>query len=87
MLNLALEDKVGFNVSDIELKRSGPSYTIDSVKYFKSTLAINSQIYLIMGLDAFLEIDTWKSYEELLVQVSIIVINRPSKDHFLSAHG
>jgi len=30
-----------------------------------------------MGLDAFLEIDTWKSYEELLRQVPFIIINRP----------
>ena len=87
MLNLALEDKAGFSVSDIELKRSGPSYTIDSVKYFKSTLPEKSQIYLVMGLDAFLEIDTWKSYEELLAQVAIIVINRPKRDSLLSGDG
>jgi nicotinate-nucleotide adenylyltransferase len=87
MLNLALEDKAGFSVSDIELKRSGPSYTIDSVKYFKSTLPEKSQIYLVMGLDAFLEIDTWKSYKELLAQVAIIVINRPKRNRLLSGDG
>ncbi len=87
MLNLALENKAEISVSDIELKRSGPSYTIDSVKYFKSTLPEKSQIYLVMGLDAFLEIDSWKSYEELLQQVSIIVINRPKKDHLFCGDG
>jgi len=87
MLNLALEDKAGFSVSDIELKRSGPSYTIDSVKYFKSTLPEKSQIYLVMGLDAFLEIDSWKSYEELLSQIAVIVINRPKRDRLLSGDG
>ncbi|MGD8209750.1 MAG: nicotinate-nucleotide adenylyltransferase [Desulfobacterales bacterium] len=87
MLNLALEDTVEISVSDIELKRSGPSYTIDSVKYFKSTLPEKSKIYLVMGLDAFLEIDSWKSYEELLQQVSIIVINRPKKDRLFSGDG
>jgi nicotinate-nucleotide adenylyltransferase len=87
MLNLALEDKAEISVSDIELKRSGPSYTIDSVKYFKSTLPEKSKIYLVMGLDAFLEIDSWKSYEELLQQVSIIVINRPKKDRLFSGDG
>jgi nicotinate-nucleotide adenylyltransferase len=87
MLNLALDDKDGFSVSDIELKRSGPSYTIDSVKYFKNTLPEESQVYLVMGLDAFLEIDTWKSYEELLVQVAIVVINRPRRDRLLSTDG
>jgi nicotinate-nucleotide adenylyltransferase len=85
MLNLALEDTAGLTVSDVELKRSGPSYTIDTVKHFKSALPEKSEIYLVMGLDAFLEIDSWKSYEELLEQVPIIVINRPKKDRRLSS--
>jgi nicotinate-nucleotide adenylyltransferase len=77
MLSLALEDSAGFRLSDIELRRPGPSYTIDTVHHFKRTLPAESRIFLIMGLDAFLEIDTWKSYEELLRQAPFIVINRP----------
>jgi nicotinate-nucleotide adenylyltransferase len=80
MLNLAIEDTTGLNTSDVELKRKGPSYTIDTVYHFKRTLPDKSMIYLIMGLDAFLEIDTWKSYEELLAQLPLIVINRPSSN-------
>jgi nicotinate-nucleotide adenylyltransferase len=87
MLNLALEDTAGFSVSDIELKRSGPSYTIDTVNHFKRALPEKSKIYLVMGLDAFLEIDSWKSYEELLVQIPIIVINRPHTHRRSSSVG
>ena len=87
MLNLALEDTAGFSVSDIELKRSGPSYTIDTVTHFKNVLPEKSKIYLVMGLDAFLEIDSWKSYEELLVQIPIIVINRPQTEGRLNSVG
>ena len=87
MLNLAIEDTAGFSVSDVELKRSGPSYTIDTVCHFKRDLPDDSQIYLIMGLDAFLEIDSWKSYEELLVQIPIIVINRPLADKPMNGIG
>ena len=87
MLNLALEDTIGLSVSDVELKRSGPSYTIDTVTHFKRALPEKSQIYLVMGLDAFLEIDSWKSYEALLVQVPIIVINRPIAGSRLSSVG
>jgi len=87
MLKLALEDTAGLSVSDVELKRSGPSYTIDTVNYFKSALPEKSKIYLIVGLDAFLEIDSWKSYEELLVQVPIIVMNRPKTDRLSSSVG
>lgn len=77
MLNQALEDTPGLAISNVELKRSGPSYTIDTVAHFKHSLPDQSQIYLIMGMDAFLEIDTWKSYDELLLQIPFIIINRP----------
>jgi len=87
MLNLALEDTAGLSVSEVELKRSGPSYTIDTVNHFKGVLPEKSTIYLIMGLDAFLEIDSWKSYQALLLQVPIIVINRPQSDRHLSKLG
>jgi nicotinate-nucleotide adenylyltransferase len=78
MLHLALEDISGLKHSDVELKRSGPSYTIDTIEHFKHTLPDRCRIYLIMGMDAFLEIDTWKFYDELLLQIPFIVINRPN---------
>ena len=78
MLNLALGADSGLIVSDVELNRSGPSYTIDTVDHFKQTLPAQSRLFLIMGLDAFLEIDTWKSYRKLLAQIPLIVINRPN---------
>jgi nicotinate-nucleotide adenylyltransferase len=77
MLNLAIGADSGVKVSDVELNRSGPSYTIDTVLHFKQTLPAENRLHLIIGLDAFLEIDTWKSFSELLMQVSLIVINRP----------
>ena len=64
-------------VSDVELRRKGPSYTIDTVCHFKSILPKDSRLYLILGLDAFLEIDTWKSYTDLFMLTSFIVISRP----------
>jgi nicotinate-nucleotide adenylyltransferase len=78
MLNLALGADSGLKVSNVELNRSGPSYTIDTVQHFKQTLPAESCLFLIMGLDAFLEIDTWKSYRKLLTQIPLIVINRPN---------
>ena len=87
MLNQALEDSPGLTISDVELKRSGPSYTIDTVQHFKHTLPDQSRIYLIMGMDAFLEIDTWKSYDELLLQIPFIIINRPKSGSAVSDSG
>ena len=81
MIHLAIGGIAGFAVSDVELQRSGPSYTIDTVYHFKSTQPDDVQIFLIMGMDAFLEIDTWKSYRELLEQISVIVMARPRGRH------
>jgi nicotinate-nucleotide adenylyltransferase len=64
-------------ISDVELKRSGPSYTIDTVNHFKSILPDSSRLYLILGIDAFLEIDTWKSFSDLFYLTSFIVMTRP----------
>jgi nicotinate-nucleotide adenylyltransferase len=77
MLNLAIGADSDLKVSDVELNRSGPSYTIDTVQHFKQILPAETRLHLIMGLDAFLEIDTWKAFKELLHQVPFIVINRP----------
>jgi nicotinate-nucleotide adenylyltransferase len=67
-------------ISDVELKRSGPSYTFDTVTYFKSILPEDSEIYFILGLDAFLEIDTWKSYMDLFMLTSFVVITRSTAE-------
>ncbi len=81
MIRLAIDDMSGITVSDVELQRSGPSYTIDTVYHFKGTQPNDARIFLIMGLDAFLEIDTWKSYRELLEQIPMIIIGRPHRQH------
>ena len=76
MIRLAFSDDPNFVISDVELKRSGPSYTIDTVRHFKTTSPENAELYLIMGLDAFLEIDTWKSYDDLFLLIPFIVMSR-----------
>ena len=87
MINLAIADLSGIRVADVELGRPGPSYTIDTVRHFKHTLKKRSRIFLMMGLDAFLEIHTWKSYKELLEQIAFIVIARPAKAYPEAAQG
>jgi nicotinate-nucleotide adenylyltransferase len=80
MVKLSAAGRSGFAVSDVELKRSGNSYTIDTICHFKRSLSKDIEIFFILGMDAFLEIDTWKSYQALLEQVSFIVMNRPVLD-------
>ena len=76
MIRLAFSDDPDFVISDVELKRSGPSYTIDTVCHFISISPENTKLYLIVGIDAFLEIDTWKSYYDLFLLIPFIVMSR-----------
>lgn len=77
MTSLAVSMLEGYNVSDIELQRLGPSYTVDTVNHFKKILPADASLYWILGIDAFLEIDTWMSYKELFQMLSFIVMSRP----------
>jgi nicotinate-nucleotide adenylyltransferase len=77
MIRLALRDWPALETSDVELIRQGPSYTIDTVHHFQTRAAIGHEVYLLVGLDAFLEIDTWRHYRQLLKTVPLIVLTRP----------
>ena len=78
MIRLALGDDPLFKVSDIELKREGPSYSVDTVDYFKSNFPDGTRFFFIMGVDAFLEIHTWKGYKKLFQEIAIVVMTRPT---------
>ena len=81
MVKMAVRDdseiKEFVEISDVELKRSGPSYTIDTLLHYNSILSEDSSLYLILGIDAFLEVNTWKSYMELFDLIPFIIITRP----------
>lgn len=77
MIELAIAGASGMAVSDVETRRQGPSYTIDTVLHFRSELPAGAEIFLVVGWDAFIEIDTWKSFRKLMALVPVIVISRP----------
>jgi nicotinate-nucleotide adenylyltransferase len=77
MVTLAVEGAPGLAVSDVEIRREGPSYTIDTVRHFGNELPDGTEIFLVVGWDAFREIDTWKSFRKLMALVPLIVISRP----------
>ncbi|MCG6893330.1 MAG: nicotinate-nucleotide adenylyltransferase [Desulfobacteraceae bacterium] len=79
LLELAVRGHKGLEVCPIELNRSGPSYTIDTVRELQRHRFRSVEMMFIVGADAFLEIDTWKSFSELLRLVPFIVISRPEK--------
>lgn len=76
MLELALADRPDFAICQAERILPRPSYTIDTICYLQTILAKDASLYFIIGLDAFLDITSWKAYEELLARVHLLVASR-----------
>jgi nicotinate-nucleotide adenylyltransferase len=79
MVRLATKGNRYFMVSDVEVRRSGNSFTIDTVRYFHTAMRGQPDLYLIMGGDQFAEFDTWKEADELAASCNIIVHTRLSE--------
>lgn len=76
MVRLATKGNRHFMVSDAEIRRAGRSYTIDTAKHFTTTLRHQAQIFILMGSDQFLELETWKDCDDLVKLCSIAVHTR-----------
>jgi nicotinate-nucleotide adenylyltransferase len=90
MVRIATRGNRHFMVSEAEVRRSGQSYTIDTVRYFLSTMRGQPDLHLIMGEDQFADLATWKEAEELVRLCSLAVHTRRLDDeesppHYLAA--
>ncbi|NIM59553.1 MAG: nicotinate (nicotinamide) nucleotide adenylyltransferase [Candidatus Aminicenantes bacterium] len=76
MVEIALRGYPRFMPSSIEIDAEETSYSIITINRIKK-LYPKFWIFFILGIDAFLEVDTWKDYEQLLEQCFFVVISRP----------
>jgi nicotinate-nucleotide adenylyltransferase len=77
LVALAIEDRPGWRLSDAELMRTGPSYTALTLKALHADGWSASQIFFILGSDAFAEIATWREFPSVLDAANFVVIARP----------
>jgi nicotinate-nucleotide adenylyltransferase len=88
MLKLSIDDIPNFEISDVEIKSSDVSYTITTLRKFRS---LYNEIELIIGYDNLLEFSTWKEPEEIIKHAKLIVLRRNTnnndefKDNFFQA--
>jgi nicotinate-nucleotide adenylyltransferase len=76
LVELALDGVPGLRAEGVELERPGPSFTIDTVRILQERNP-DADFALILGLDAFREIHTWREYAALLAACDLIVTSRP----------
>jgi nicotinate-nucleotide adenylyltransferase len=77
MLRLAIEDNPSFAISDIEERRGGRSYSVETVRHFFDAAPKGTELYFILGQDAFHEFQMWKEWKDLLRLCNLVVMTRP----------
>jgi nicotinate-nucleotide adenylyltransferase len=73
MIKLAIQNNPKFELSDIEIKRKGKSYTVDTLKYFKQKY---DDLYFVIGADNIKDFHRWKEPDTILKLAKLIVTNR-----------
>ncbi len=76
MVECAISGNRYFKCSDIEIRKRGTSYTIQTVTEFEQRYP-NSELFLIIGIDNLIDFKSWKLQEELLTKTTLIVCERP----------
>ena len=80
MTVLATEDNPHFQVSRIELDRTGPSYALDTIRQFQAHYGRKAEIAWIIGADTLIEFTIWKDFDTLLDTCRFIATTRPNYD-------
>ncbi len=80
MVKVAITGNPSFALSDVEIRREGTSYSIETISHYHRNLKEGERLFFILGADAFCEIETWKDYPRLFTLCDFIVISRPNFD-------
>ncbi|MHC4310497.1 MAG: nicotinate (nicotinamide) nucleotide adenylyltransferase [Planctomycetota bacterium] len=76
MIALAIADNNNFQVSDCELQRSEPSYTLETVRQFQSDYGHETSIYWLIGADSIDELQLWYGIAELIDECNLSAMFR-----------
>lgn len=77
MARLALQNVPYFVASNLEEARGGPSYSVETLRELHRHYQGRAELFFIVGLDAFLDITTWREYPALFELANMIVVSRP----------
>ena len=76
MVRIAAAGHPRLEVSDVELRRAGPSFTVDTLRALAAERP-DAQLHLLLGWDAAREIRAWRSPDEVLRLARLVVVSRP----------
>lgn len=77
MLDIAVAGERGLKVDRRELRREGPSYTVDTLRELRAELGPDAPIVWMIGGDSLLQLDTWHRWRELFDYAHVLAVARP----------
>ena len=78
MLKIATMDNPNFEISDIELKRGGISYSLETIHTYKEQTGLDREdLYYLIGSDSLKQLQTWQNPKAILEECQLIVAIRP----------
>jgi len=80
MVHLAVRGDELFDVSDCELLRPGPSYTLDTVRFFRELCGPQAVLYWLIGADSISDLVGWYKVGQLVDECTVVTARRPGCD-------
>ena len=77
MVSLALLDRPDWRAADLELRHEAPSFTSRTLDLFHERGYLSSELFFVIGADAFAEIASWRDYPSILDAAHFAVVSRP----------
>ncbi len=77
MVALSVSGRPGWRASDLELRHDEPSYTTTTIERFHGRGYAASELFFVIGADAFADIGSWKDYPDILDRAHFAVVSRP----------
>jgi nicotinate-nucleotide adenylyltransferase len=77
MVALAVAGHAGWRVSDLEFRMNPPSFTSSTLERFHERGYSSTELFFVLGADAFADIGSWKDYPDILDRAHFAVVSRP----------
>lgn len=79
MVSLAITENISFSISDIEIKRNGPTYTFETLEELNKIYP-DTDFYFILGADNLFTIEKWKFADKIMQSCTLVVASRDGKN-------
>lgn len=79
MVACAIRNNPRFDISDFEIKKSGMSYTVDTMRYFRKIFPDNTELFFIIGGDTLCQLEKWRYIKDIANIATFIAVNRPGR--------